>query len=150
MADPFFDLFRQTKIMRSSTYSIRQRFGRTVIMIGIIACLCLSAGEGLRLRPFPVCGQAETEPASAQLHAERSGNHYLYGVINKYSPLIVPSRLAKRGKQLLVHYDHGSPSSWVSREVAISFMRLQATCEAERIVFLLLISRTPSRAPPLA
>jgi len=134
--------------MRSLEYKTKSRVGRQIIMIGIIACLCLSAGEGLRLRPFPVYGLAGLESRAAQLAAERSPNHYLYSLTNKYSPLIAPSRSLKRGKQLVIHYDYGSPSSYLNRELTASSVRSTVICEAERLVFLLLISRSPSRAPP--
>jgi hypothetical protein len=134
--------------MKSKSHSIRLRFGRRAIMVGIIVCLCLSAGEGLRLRPFPVYELGNVEPTYAKLHAENSTNPYLYGHTNKYNPIVAPARPVKRGKQQEIHYDHGSPSSYIRREVPVRFKRLPATCEAERIVFLLLSSRTPSRAPP--
>ena len=41
-------------------------FVRTTVLVGVIACLCFSVGEGLRLRPFPVFALAESEATTCR------------------------------------------------------------------------------------
>src|SRR5258708_3407248 len=127
--------------MTTSEYKTRPCFGRQIIMAVVIACLCFSAGEGLRLRPSPVSGLEEAEATNPQLHASASNE-----ISTKYGSLIVPTRPLKRCKQQVV--DYGNPPSQSSRELTAHPLLLPVTGEAEDIVSLLLISLTTSRAPP--
>jgi hypothetical protein len=111
-------------------------------MVGVIACLCFSVGEGLRLRPFPVSGLAEAEATNTQLYPNTSNETST----SKYGPLDVPTRVQKRGKRQVV--DYGNPPSQSSRELTAHPFLLPVTGEAVDIVSLLFGSRTPSRAPP--
>lgn len=111
-------------------------------MVGVIACLCFSVGEGLRLRPFPVSGLAETKVTNTQLYANASNETST----SKYGPLDVPTRVQNRGKRQVVDYGH--PPSQSSRDLTAHPVLLPVTGDAVDIVSLLLGSRTPSRAPP--
>ena len=70
---------------------------RAILLIGVIASLCFSAGEGLRLAPFPVSPQAGAAAPDARLNAAASRGTSLY----KYGPLDKPSQAQaqKRGKR---------------------------------------------------
>ena len=87
---------------------------RTTVLVGVIACLCFSVGEGLRLRPFPVSALAESEATNTQLNATASYETSLY----KYGPLDVPTRVQKRGKRQVV--DYGNTPSHNNRELSCS------------------------------
>ncbi len=130
-------------------------------MVVVIACLCLSAGEGLRLRPFPVLGLVDTEATKAQRHVDgsidassdlsfaASTNQQRHILTNGYGPVIAPTRLLSRGEQQVIEYDYGSPSSHSNRSLIAHLLRLPVTGKAVGIVYLHLILRIPSRAPPV-
>lgn len=111
-------------------------------MLVIICCLCLSAGEGLRLRPFPVSGVDQVEVTNAEHQPNRSND-----ISTPYSPTIVPTQQLKRGNQQIVKY--GNLPSQSSRELNARGQFLRVTGEVMDFVSLLLVSRIPSRAPPL-
>jgi hypothetical protein len=127
--------------MITSQYNNRHCLGRRLFLVLIIACLCFSAGEGLRLRPFPVFEREECQEARAQLDGDISNE-----IGTRYNPTIVPTRPLKRGKQQVVEYRR--PPSHVSFELTAHSLRFPVTSEEVSAVSLLLISRIPSRAPP--
>ena len=108
-------------LMISTKRRTRSCFVRTIILVGVIACLCFSVGEGLRLRPFPVSGLAETEATNTQLYATGSYETSPY----KYGPLDVPTRVQNRGKRQVV--DYGNPPSQSSRELTAHHVLLPGT-----------------------
>ena len=110
-------------------------------MVVIIACLCLSAGEGLQLRPFPVSEVVATEATNTQLHVAASNE-----ISTEYSPTIVPTRPLNRGKQQVVKY--GNPPAKSRRALTPHRLLPEVTGEVIGFIFLVLESRIPSRAPP--
>jgi hypothetical protein len=70
---------------------------RAILLIGVIASLCFSVGEGLRLTPFPVSPGAGVAAPDARLDAVASRGISLH----KYGPLDKPSQaqVQKRGKR---------------------------------------------------
>src|SRR5687767_8486074 len=128
--------------MTSSECRTRSCFVRPIIIVGVIACLCFSIGEGLRLRPFPVSGLAESAATNSQLCANASHETSP----SKYGPLDIPTRVQNRGKRHVV--DYGNPPSHSNRELTAHVVLLPITGEAVDIASLRLGSRTPSRAPP--
>ena len=68
-----------------------------ILMIGVLAGLCFSVGEGLRLTPFPVSAQAGVAAPDARLNVAASRGASLH----KYGPLDKPSQAQaqKRGKR---------------------------------------------------
>ena len=130
--------------MISTERTTRPCFVRTIILIGVIACLCFSVGEGLRLTPFPVSALAEDEATNAQCHDTASSETLL----RKYGPLDVPIRVQKRGKRQVA--DYANPPSQVSRRLTASQILLPETGEPLGIVFLLFGSRSTGRAPPFS
>ena len=117
-------------------------FVRTTLVVGVVACLCFSVGEGLRLRPFPVAGLAESEATNPQFDATASYGTPLY----KYGPLDVPTRVQKRGKRQIV--DLGNAPSQYRRQLTIYQVLLSSTYEPVNIVSLPFGSHLSGRAPP--
>jgi hypothetical protein len=115
---------------------------RTTILVGVIACLCFSVGEGLRLRPFPVSALAEAEASNTQPNATASYKTSLC----KYGPLDVPARVQNRGKRQVV--DYGNPPSQSSRELAAHQVLLSGASEPVGVASLLFGSGPTGRAPP--
>ena len=115
---------------------------RTTLLVGVIACLCFSVGEGLRLRPFPVSALAEFEATNTQLNAPASYESSLY----KYGPLDVPTRVQKRGKRQVL--DYANASSQNSRELTVQDVLLSSADEPAGIVSLSFRSHLSGRAPP--
>jgi len=122
--------------------SPRSCFARTIILVGVVACLCFSVGEGLRLRPFPVAALAECETVNTELDSKSSHKTSL----RKYGPLDVPTRAQKRGKRLVV--DFGNPPSQSIRELATHQLLLVSEDEALNIGSPLLGALSTGRAPP--
>lgn len=117
-------------------------FVRTIIVIGVIACLCFSVGEGLRLTPFPVSALQDDEAINAQRPAKVSNETSL----RKYGPLDVPTRVQKRGKRQVA--DYGNPPSHSSRLLIVRQVLLPQKGEPIGIASLLCGSRSTGRAPP--
>lgn len=117
-------------------------FVRTTVLVGVIACLCFSVGEGLRLRPFPVFALAESEATNAQLNATASHETSLY----QYGPLDVPTRAQKRGKRQVV--DYGNAPSQNNRELPLQQVLFSSADEPAGILFLSFGSHLSGRAPP--
>ena len=69
-----------------------------IISIGIVACLCFSIGEGLRLTPFPVA-----------VFTEAQGFNETDNSLQRYGPLDVPARAQSRNKRQVVDYAFSVP-----------------------------------------
>ena len=109
-------------------------------MVGLIACLCLSTSEGLRLAPFPIFASIDAEAATAQVR-----HHAWTEISNHYNPTTVPSR--QRGKQQVVAYE--SQLSLNAR-LAAQPISMPVAGEITPFVSPVLSARIPSRAPPFA
>ena len=129
--------------MTTSQNKNRFYFGRRVIMAALIACLCLSTSEGLRLAPFPIFGSENVESATAQV-----SHHAWTEISNHYNPTLVPTRQMKRGRQQVVEYE--SPFSTGARKLAVQPIFLPVTGEPTDFISPLLSLPIPSRAPPSA
>lgn len=83
--------------MKGAELTTRLRLVRAILLIGVIASLCFSVGEGLRLTPFPVSPQAGAAAPDARLNVAASQGTSLY----KYGPLDKPTQAQaqKRGKR---------------------------------------------------
>jgi len=115
---------------------------RPTLLAGVIACLCFSVGEGLRLRPFPVSALAQSEATDTQLNATASYEISLC----KYGPVDVPTRVQMRGKRQVV--DYGNAPSQNSRELTVQHVLLSSAEESAGIVSLFSESHLSGRAPP--
>ena len=112
---------------------------RRVLLVVMIGCLCFSPGEGLRLTPFTLWELQQPTVNDVDVH-EGAANKLTTG----YNPAIVPTRTMKRSKQVV---DSESQPPQGNREL-IHEPRLPVTAEAINIIFLVLTSHIPSRAPP--
>lgn len=128
--------------MRSTDAITRSCRLRTIILIGVIACLCFSVGEGLRLTPFPVSPLAETGAKTVERHVSTLFETSL----RKYGPLDVPTRAQSRGKRQAV--DFGYPPSQSNRELADPQVWLAYSSKPLRIVSHLSGSHLSGRPPP--
>ena len=99
------------------------------VLAVIIGSLCFSAGEGLRLTPFPVSSLTES--------AENDRS--------QYGPLDVPAQPQKRSKRQAL--DLAGPGSEATREVVTSFS-YRSECETVETGSVLFVHRPEGRAPP--
>lgn len=112
----------------------------SVILILVIASLCFSVGEGLRLTPFPLSALTRTEAANVLLEAKADQIS-----LHKYGPLNVPTQNQKRNKRQAI--DFACPTIVSSREIA-NHLYQSADLEPLDIVSALFVSRPDGRAPP--
>ena len=90
----------------------RFRRGRAILLIGALAALCFSVGEGLRLTPFPAPSRPEAaapdgRPEVAELRAAQP---------HEYGPLDKPTQFQQYGKRKA--QDDQCPPSQVIRKPA--------------------------------
>jgi hypothetical protein len=111
-------------------------------LIVVIASLCFSVGEGLRLTPFPVSALQNDEATNARRPSQISNETSL----RKYGPLDVPTRVQKRGKRQVA--DYGNPPSHSSRVLIVRQVLLPETGEPIGIASLLCGLHSTGRAPP--
>ncbi|CAN5767363.1 hypothetical protein BH20ACI3_BH20ACI3_22210 [soil metagenome] len=113
----------------------------SIILMVVIASLCFSIGEGLRLTPFPISNLTRAEAANVLLGVRVSDQNSL----SKYGPLDVPTLTQKRNKRQAL--DLAGPPTLSSREIPNYFRRTAAN-EPIDIISSLLVSRPAGRAPP--
>jgi hypothetical protein len=113
----------------------------SVILIVVIAALCFSAGEGLRLTPFPVSAPiGETSDTLLAKPAEQISNH-------KYGPLDVPTQHQKRNQRQAVSLDFLPTEN--SCAIA-NALHPSASHELSKPLSVLVVSKSAGRAPPFA
>ena len=78
------------------------RLRNIVVAFCVVACLCFSIGEGLRLTPFPVALASQTEQIKAFDESVDS--------LRRYGPLDVPARAQSRNKRYVVDYAFSAPA----------------------------------------
>jgi len=102
----------------------------------IIGSLCFSAGEGLRLTPFPSATLSQTSDLSGTIDEV---------TVAKYGPLDVPAQHQKRGKRqsLDLHASSISRTRPVFTNVVRSF-----AYEADNTHLPSLVASHSGRAPP--
>ena len=121
---------------------------RISCVIGVIACLCFSAGEGLRLTPLPVLPLAEINSSSFLVNVisatlTRGPSKFLGGPLDRPAQV----QVQKRSKRPLLDYEY-QPTSGTSE---IPFYPLQYLGANDRCdhVSHFPEAQPPSRAPPL-
>lgn len=127
--------------MKSIARITRSHAVRPVMFIVVIASLCFSVGEGLRLTPFPLSALTRVEATSVLLDAKASQETSPY----KYGPLDVPVQTQKRSKRQTV--DFACPPSKCVREL-LTYLYPSSDDEPVHIVSVLFVSRPAGRAPP--
>jgi hypothetical protein len=113
----------------------------SVISIVIVASLCFSVGEGLRLTPFPISVLTSPDAANVLLGTEISDQSSLH----RYGPLDVPTQTQKRNKRQGV--DFACPSTVGTHEIA-NHRTLSVVNAPLDIVSVRFVFRPAGRAPP--
>lgn len=106
----------------------------SIIILPILAALCFSVGEGLRLTPFPVSQKAGDDAGVSQ------------SSIHKYGPLDIPAQAQKRSKRFAI--DLSCPVSLYTNELSA---RRQPAPERHSIAVtsFALVAFPSDRAPPV-
>ncbi|MDQ3665461.1 MAG: hypothetical protein M3410_02470 [Acidobacteriota bacterium] len=113
----------------------------SVMMIVVIASLCFSVGEGLRLTPFPLSSLSQVESTNVLFDAKTSHETSAY----KYGPLDVPTQIQKRSKRQAV--DFACPPSRGVHKL-LSYLYPLSDGGPVHIVSVLFVLRPAGRAPP--
>lgn len=117
--------------MNAPSRAVSSRIMPSIVLIAVIASLCFSIGEGLRLTPFPVS-------ASTAKPVEQLSKH-------KYGPLDVPTQHSKRTKRQAEPLDFLIAP--VTREVAPA-LTFSTVIEQHEVASVLVVSQFAGRAPP--
>ncbi len=122
----------------------KSRLMRPVLLIGVIAALCFSAGEGLRLAPFPASVSPQAAPPDARPNVAASRGTSL----RKYGPLDKPSQwqVQKRGKRPSL--DCECPPAQNTREPNDNLLQGPGVSGPVGFTSTLHISEPADRAPP--
>lgn len=115
---------------------MRIRLVSALLLAVIDAALCFSAGEGLRLTPFPHVPEPE------QMFALKPANEISQ---SQYGPLNVPVQTQKRSKRQAVEVAvPASPGIHAAAASRFSLVEAEATDRAS----ILFVARPSGRAPP--
>jgi hypothetical protein len=117
---------------------------RTILLTGVVASLCFSVGEGLRLTPLPVSASAGAAAPDARLNVAASRGTSLH----KYGPLDKPSQthVQKRGKRLSL--DCECPPAQNTRKPDDNLLQVPGAPGPVGLTSTLHISEPADRAPP--
>lgn len=131
-------------IMKGTKGKDYGNLNRVFLLISVIAALCFSAGEGLRLTPFPA-----NNLAGAILQEGQLGDRGTCETSTpKYGPMDLPQRTQARSKHKVFDVD------CLSAPIAVSapspFCNLPVVGDTTKVASLQLISRARDRAPPLS
>lgn len=130
--------------MKSTGRILWMPFVRVFFVIGVIACLCFSAGEGLRLTPLPALALAETNSSALLVNStlSRGTPQYLGGPLDRPAQV----QVQKSSKRQLL--DCECPPSGPGE---IPFHPLPYLGASDRVdrASRIAEAQPPSRAPPL-
>lgn len=131
--------------MNSAGQTIWAALVRTFCVIGVVACLCFSEGEGLRLTPLPALPLEEINSSTPLVDATISGgtSEYLGGPLDR--PAQVQAQ--KPGKRQLL--DCECPPNSGTGETYFHTLQFVATTDLRDHVSHFPEAQPPSRAPPL-
>lgn len=117
---------------------------RAILLIGVIASVCFSAGEGLRLTPLPVSALAGVAVPDDRLNVAAS----LGAALHKYGPLDKPAQaqVQKRGKRQSL--DCECPPAQNTRNPSDDLLQDPGVRAAVGFTSTLPISEPADRAPP--
>ena len=105
----------------------------------VIASLCFSVGEGLRLRPFPISDST----TSSQLTINASAQIAL----TQYGPVDLPTRAQNRGKRQIVEFGNPPAQEW--RELTAQQVLFCDSGEGLKVFSALYQFTSTGRAPPV-
>ena len=127
-----------TRTRRPSTIDLV----RAIILIGVVVCLCVSVGEGLRLTPFPTPSMARDAIATGNSGIRTSAE----SSVPKYGPVYVPTRLHKGNKRQSVDYFY--PPFQVNHALAVTRVSFRGGDQDDRVSSAHFILNLADRAPP--
>jgi hypothetical protein len=132
--------------MESNRRTVLTPLVRAVLVTGVIACLCFSAGEGLRLTPLPAPPPPEVAASDLQANATLSRGTSL----NRTGPLDMPAQgqAQKRGKRQTL--ECACPPAGDAREVTFQPVRFSGAARQIVRASRLSVSKPSGRAPPPA
>lgn len=129
-------------IMKSSM-GLQHRNGKPLFLLAcIVAALCFSAGEGLRLTPFPANDLAGTTLREGQLGDRGTGETST----PKYGPIDLPKRTQARNKHKV--FDVDCLSAPIAFSAPSPFCNLPVVADTTDVASLQVISPARDRAPP--
>lgn len=134
-----------TALMGSTRRTVLTPFVHALVVIGVVACLCFSAGEGLRLTPLPTLPLPDEDAASTSLPNVSPARGTS---LNRTGPLDVPAQgqLQKRGKRQTPDCD--CPPSGGLCEVPLRLLRHPCATSQTARASRLKDARPPGRGPP--
>lgn len=112
------------------------------MLVCVIASLCFSVGEGLRLRPFPVSDPAQNEATNSQF----SVTAFSLDARSRYGPVDLPTRTQSRGKRYLVEFGNPPAQEW--RVFFTPQILLADTSAGASFISILFRFDSTGRAPP--
>jgi hypothetical protein len=132
--------------MESNRRTVWTPLARAVLVTGVIACLCFSAGEGLRLTPLPATPPAEAAASDLQANAALSRG----ATLNRTGPLDMPAQgqAQKRGKRQTLECE--CPPAGAAREITFQPLRYSGASRLLVRASRLSVSQPSGRAPPPA
>ena len=130
--------------MKDTKGTAKSGRGRMILLIGVIASLCFSVGEGLRLTPFPVSALAEAAAPDDRLKVAELQEARLH----QYGPLDKPTQAQKRGKRQTP--DCQCPPPLSIRKPTAYMLHSSCAYPPVAVTSTLLIAEPAGRAPPLA
>jgi hypothetical protein len=131
-------------IMKGTKGRHQSYLKRVFLLICIIAALCFSAGEGLRLTPFPAGNVAGITLQDGQL--DNNGTRETSPT--KYGPIDLPKRTQARSKHKV--FDVDCLSAPLAVNPSSRFCNVLTVGDATTVASLQLISRVRDRAPPFS
>ena len=121
----------------------RPTFVTAFVLFAVIACLCFSVGEGLRLRPFTSSASVSaSHPSGTQFN----GTTTSVNTRNKYGPISVPERVQRRGDADAEDLD--KPASLNGTELVVQSPGRFDLDDRVSFTSPLLESNSSGRAPP--
>lgn len=131
--------------MKSTGRIIWIPFVRVFFVIGVIACLCFSAGEGLRLTPLPALALAETNSSVLRVNTtlSRGTPQYLGGPLDRPAQV----QVQKSSKRQLL--DCECPPISGTSETRFSPLPYLGASDGVDRASRIAEAQPPSRAPPL-
>ncbi len=121
--------------------TIGRRLIRETLWLGVIACLCFSVGEGLRLTPFPICDQGEANVTKLEkIIAVTPTPRWIHG------PMDVRTWVLKKDKRQNV--DFGSPEFVNNDNLTAYHVSISGNYKPSSILISRFRSVTSDRAPP--
>ena len=128
--------------MKSTEGSYHSDLKCVCLLIGVIASLCFSAGEGLRLTPFPANAVIRINLPDGRLNTSDSCETSP----TKYGPIDLPKQTQARSKHKVFDIDYLPATVVVNGSPR--FRDFLTFGEAPTVASLQLVSRPRDRAPP--